>query len=430
MLKMRTMRITIIGGPFQPWPPAPCGSVERIWHGLAREFAAAGHCVTAITQRHPTQPRREVMDGVEYLRKWRFPRTRNIKRDVALDMLFSLRMLALAPRADIVVPHAFWLPYLLPRLRWRAGKVVAHVQRFPKGQTRLYLRAATITTVSQAIADAIIAQCPRARDLVRVIPNPIHTGVFVPSDGPSLTSGNGARGAAAGGGDGVIVYTGRVHPEKGLDLLVRAYAMLRTRFPALRLRIIGPSEVSRGGGGPDFVAGLKALAGGAPIEFVPPIDDVYELASILRAADYYCYPSVAEKGEASPVAPLEAMAVGLPTVVSDLAQFRGYLQPDHNGLVFDHRADNAADLLAERLGRLVADPQLRASLGRHALQTARKFSYPAVASMYLEEFDRVLDSDSPPVRDCGTSPPTRESSETPGGIKADVDATEPHEAHR
>ncbi len=374
------VRIVIVGGPFYPYPPAPCGAVERVWHGMAMEFARAGHTVTIICRWHPSQPAQEMIAGVQCIRHMQFSRTGNIKWDLLQDLIYSLRVLRTLPVADVAIPHSFWLPWLLPRLRHRAGNVVAHVQRFPKGQIGLYLRTASITTVSQTIADAIVQQCPRASRLVRVIPNPIHTDVFLPPARPR-----------AYGPNGTILYTGRVHPEKGVDLLVQAVTILRQEFPGLHLRIVGPTRVEQGGGGDSYLDRLRGLAGDYPIDFVPPVSDVAVLADVLRDADFYCYPSIAERGEASPVAPLEAMATGLAPVVSSLGQFRGYLVEGRNGLAFDQRGPDAIEALADQLRSLIVDPDRARMLGMAAVQTAQQFSYRRIAGLYLDLFTQLLE---------------------------------------
>src|SRR5205085_2855098 len=97
---------------------------------------------------------------------------------------------------------------------------------------------------------------------------------------------------------------------------------LRREIPDARLRIVGPIDVKAGGGGEEFVKQLTAVANGAPVEFTGPIFDREKLAQILQQAHCYTYPSLAEKGEALPVAPIEAMATGLVPVVSNMDCFR------------------------------------------------------------------------------------------------------------
>jgi glycosyltransferase involved in cell wall biosynthesis len=369
------MRITIVTGPFYPVPPAPCGAVERLWHDLGEHFARQGHQVVVVCRHWPGQNKNETIDGVSYIRRTRMSHTRSIYWDLLQDLWYSLRVLPLLPRADVTVTNVFWLPVLM-RARRRAGLVVVNVNRWPKGQMKLYRRAARLAAASSAIREEVIRQCPQVEDRVKVLPNPIDTGVFVPRP----------RQRAAGAG--TILYTGRIHPEKGIHLLVEAFRQLAGEFPELRLRIIGATSIAGGGGGEEYVAALRTRAQGLPIELIGPIYDRAQLAGELQQADYYCYPSLAAQGEAMPVAPVEAMATGLAPVVSALPVFRDYIDPGRTGLLFDHSVseEQAARNLAEALRRLVTDPAWADQLGQAAAREALRFSYDSVTRQFLDDF--------------------------------------------
>jgi len=405
------MKITVVSGPFLPMPPAPCGAVERIWSGLAEVFARRGHTVTVLCRHHPDQKKDEVVNGVHYLRKTQFVQQRRLSVNLMKDFLYAVFMARFLPPSDIVVTNTFWLPALLTL--WRrtgaAARIAVHVARVPKGQLRLYSRVDRFQAVSQAIRDAIIAERPQLEPKVRVFPNPIDTKFFQPPPSPgrlrdsapgphspgspspgSPSPDSPSPGSPGAGATRTLLYTGRIHPEKGLDLLIDSFKRVQPEFADLRLRLVGPWEVSRGGGGQGFLDSLRQRAAGAPVEFHEAIYDRARLAAVYQSADYYCYPSLAEQGEASPVAPVEAMATGLVPVVSDLAQFRDVIQHGETGWFFDHRGGDAVGALAQALRTLVADPALTARLGARAAQRAAELSNENVASLYLHDFDEML----------------------------------------
>ena len=357
------MRINIVSGPFYPCPPAPTGAVQRIWFDLAKAFVARGHEVRVQSCGFPGFPKNQIVDGVQIKRIFRLKQTLSNKVNLAKDMLYSLRVLLILPAADVTVTNCFWLPAMISRLPWRKrwGKIVVSIARVPKGQIKLYRRCDRLHAVSTAIARWTVEECPAAASITRAIGNPIDTEQF-----------NIRRGFPQSPDDRpTIIYTGRVHPEKGLDILIRALRLVQQTNPNVRLRIIGPSSTERRRRGPQFVSQLKQLAGDADVTFEPPIYSRTELADALRTGDIYCYPSTAEKGEASPVAPLEAMGVGLVPVCSDLPQYCDYLDDGENGLIFNHRGDEGPQVAGSGISKITKRARLPAKAGRERCRHRR-----------------------------------------------------------
>ncbi len=379
------MRITILTGAFFPLPPEPCGAVEMIWHGLAEEFARRGLQVTVVCREGERQGRDEVINGVRYIRRGKHVSRKFVWRNLINDFRYSWRTLRELPEADILVTNTFWTPILASWFKRSAGAVVVNVQRQPKGQMWLYNRVARLAAVSSATAEAVVAEADRLARRTCVVPNPILVSVFKPVD-------RGERERPT-----TIVFTGRVNPEKGLHLLVDAFRILHARDPRLRLRIIGPWEIERGGGGESYLKALRAQAEGLPVEFVGPIYERDRLARALQDADLYCYPSLAEKGETFGVAPLEAMATGLVPVVSDLACFGAFLRDGENGLVFDHRAPDPVKTLVDALWRLIEAPERTQRMSKAAASTALDFGFSTVADQYLREFRAILRENGSPA---------------------------------
>ena len=374
------MRITIVLGPFKPPPPAPSGAIEKVWWQLARVFQDRGHELVMVGPDHPDLPRGDRIDGLEYRRLPLLDRTRHVKIDILRDFGWSRKAARLLPDADVTVTNCFWLPWLLRsrrnRVRRRIGVLNMHIQRFPKGQMWLYGGVDRISTVSQAIVDGITDERPETASRIKLIGNPVDLDVFHPgSEGSEASDRGPAR----------ILYTGRIHPEKGLHLLVEAWGRLRAAGHDFSLRLVGPAARSDGGGGPEYVEQLRSLAGDAPLELPGGVADPNALADELRAADLYCYPSIAARGEASPVAPLEAMACGLPPVVADLPQYSAYIRDRETGLVFE-RGDGEIDRLADHLSTLAGDSELRSRLSQAAVEAAGRYGLEAIADRYLEDF--------------------------------------------
>ena len=366
------MKIAIVQGAFLPVPPKRGGAVEKIWSALGEEFARRGHNVTHYSRLCDGLPATEVRAGVRHIRvpgadtpawlpalKWQ-------------DLLYTRRVARQLERADVVVTNTFWAPLIFsPR---RHGPLWVHVQRYPKGQMRLYRRAARLQTVSRVIADAIVQQAPSVRARVCVIPNPL----------PPLVEPR----PAVQQDPNLVLFVGRIHPEKGLALLVQAAVLARSRAPDLHFRLVGPCETRFGGGGEAFQRELEQLAArhGARVEFTGPVFDEPALAAHFSAAAVFAYPSLAAKGEASPVAPLEALARGCPVVTSDLACFDDTIGTGAFAHRFDHDApDAAARLLAALLG-VLADGPGWAAASAAAEKRAQQFTLERIAGEYLAGF--------------------------------------------
>jgi glycosyltransferase involved in cell wall biosynthesis len=371
------MKITIVLGAFFPVPTLMGGAVEKVWFALGQEFARRGHEVVQISRRHPKLPHEETINGVRHIRVRGFAQPRSTVRLKLLDLIYSLRARCVLPSADMLVTNTFWLPMLVRDPS--RGLVYIHVQRGPKGQMRWYAHAARLLAVSHAIADAIIKEAPQLRDKVRVIPNALP---FLITDSESTPRTR------------TVLFTGRVHPEKGLELLLRAWHQLPDELlTRWRLQIVGPSEAHLGGGGGGFLERLKALgqADGGNVEWVGPVFDDAQLAAHYRSALLFIYPSTAETGEALPVAPLEAMANGCAPIVSGLSCFDDYITDGVTGFVFDHRAASAEQALTARLADLLSKPESElAAIGVAAQSKAREFAVEPVAEQYLADFESLL----------------------------------------
>ncbi len=373
-----SMRIAIATGPLLPVPALQGGAIPRMWHGLAREFARRGHEVSVFARRFPGQPDSESEGGVRYLRWGGFGQGRSVALDLLKDLAYASRAVWRLPRADILVTNDFWLPVFAAALRPAAGRVVINANRFPKGQYGLYRGAARIAAASSAVRDAIAQQTPSLRDRIRVLPNAVDTRTMVPEE------------AARSLHPRILLFAGRVHPEKGVHVLAEAFARIALRHSGWRLRIIGPWRTEDGGGGKAYAEQLRRMLEGQPAEIAGPQFDLTALAAEYRSASLFCYPSLADKGESFGVAPLEAMACGVPPVVSALACFGDFVTEGETGWMFDHRMPDPAAALATVLEPALADPARLALAGRRGSEQAKRFGYPEVASRYLEEFGILL----------------------------------------
>ncbi len=366
------MKISIIQGAFFPVPPIYGGAVEKIWFRLGQEFALLGHDVTHISRLVGGLRSDEVIADVRHLRVPGYSQPRGITLLKCFDFLYSARACRKVPRdSDIVVTNTFFSPWLLPdKLR---AKAYISVERAPKGQMKFYRNAERLRACSKAIKEAIYNELPESmHTLVSYIPNPFPFDPPIRPDVSKLDR---------------ILYCGRIHPEKGMDLLVQAGVGLNWPIDA-----VGPQSVEHGGGGKAYVASIMHAAAelGSNTTFFPPVFDVSALNALYERSAIFVYPSIAEAGEAGPVAPREAMAWGCVPVVSDLECFRDVIQHEQNGLVFNHRARHPHIELANALKRLIQDESLRRRLAAEAIKVSETLSPAVVARKFLSDFDYLI----------------------------------------
>lgn len=369
------MKITIVLGAFFPIPPTMGGGVEKVWFTLAPEFVKRGHEVVMVSRKMPGLSREETIDGVKHLRVDGFAQPRSIVWLKFLDFIYALRVRCVLPISDIIVTNTFWLPVLLRGSR--LGQVYVHVARYPKGQMRFYGNAARLQALSRVIANAIIAQAPRLRAKVRILPNPLPFRTSTASNPPR---------------NNTILFVGRVHPEKGIELLLRALVCFPREFLSTwKVNIVGSPETHLGGGGKVFFQAMQQLGRQSPlqVQWLGPIFDEAELRAQYRSSMIFAYPSLAETGEAFPLAPLEAMAEGCVPLVSNLSCFNDYIEDGVTGFIFDRFGGYPA--LGNRLADLLLlDRNAFAKIADAARAKAAEFAIEPVAQRYLEDFASVL----------------------------------------
>jgi starch synthase len=184
--------------------------------------------------------------------------------------------------------------------------------------------------------------------------------------------------------------------RKGLDVLLRAWTRLRAQHPRARLVLIGSGQ--------DDARFRALLDEEAPSALTWISDYVTDRALIRRwlsAADVYVS---ASRVEGMPVAPLEAMAMGLPVIATDAHGLPDIFQDGRDsGGVLVPRGE--PEPLAAALAELYADDAGRARLGAAARRTVEaRYGVPAVGealALALEQArpDRRAHTPRPPRPD-------------------------------
>ena len=173
---------------------------------------------------------------------------------------------------------------------------------------------------------------------------------------------------------------GRLVWEKGYRELFTAAAALRERRPELKIVIVGETDHDKA----DAVtqADIDAAARESGVRFLGHRDDVEDLYA---AFDFYV---LASHREGFPRSAMEAAAMGLPIVATDIRGCRQVVDDGRTGVLVGRR--DAASLTAaiERLG---ANGDLRARMGAAAREKARvEFDQQRVIDITLGVYDELL----------------------------------------
>jgi D-inositol-3-phosphate glycosyltransferase len=185
----------------------------------------------------------------------------------------------------------------------------------------------------------------------------------------------------------LLLFVGRLERLKGVEIAIRALALLQDRdHDDLRLIVLG--EDSRDGDESEKER-LKAVASALGVrERVDFLGSVahHELPYFYAAADACVMPSYSESFG---LVALEAQACGRPVVASGVSGLRSVVRDEVSGYLID--GDDPA-IYAERIGRLLADPELAQQMGRRGRLLAQRFSWTRTADRLEGLFENVIES--------------------------------------
>ncbi len=164
----------------------------------------------------------------------------------------------------------------------------------------------------------------------------------------------------------LVVYVGRLAPEKCLDVLRRAM----DRMPGVRLALVGSGPAREQ---------LERDFAGTPTVFTGYLagDD---LAAAYASADVFAFPSTTET---LGLVALESMASGVPVVGARAGGIPDVISDGENGFLF--RPDDAGEL-ADKVMLLINDPGMRDAFGRAARIETRKWSWRASTERLLQYY--------------------------------------------
>jgi glycosyltransferase involved in cell wall biosynthesis len=368
------MKIALVTNSFLP----RVGGAEYVIHHLARVWGLMGHEVRVITVSPGDEPEEcipytvetfDILRGSARLGYHRFPFLQLAARTL------GARLESYDPdfiSAHFGYPVALWLAAISPLPKFI---ITCHGDEInPKGRPRgryhidrtlaaSFNRAHGVVAISE-YGRRMLEQMGVRPEKVHLVPNGIELERF------RRTVDFDLRGRFRIDRDAPIVLSvGRDNWAKAFDRGIEAIALLLESNPAVHYVLLGR-------GNERWIPLLKELG----IEESVTISTLHgdDLVGAYQQADLFFSPSVYE---GCPLVVLEAMAAGLPLVVTDVSGSQDMVETGINGTVVE---PGRADHMAEALARLLRDASLRQQYGRANIERSSYYDWDNIARMYLE----------------------------------------------
>ena len=181
-----------------------------------------------------------------------------------------------------------------------------------------------------------------------------------------------------------ILFVGYLRPEKGIDVLLSAYAQILAKLPHAELHVVGPSKPS--GITPDIAELLARARVRGRVVFSGPKAFGPTLFQCFADADLLVLPS---RSEGTPRVLLEARAMGCPVVATRVGGIPSSVAHNRDGLLVP--PGEIAPLTAA-IERMLSDTALRARLVQGGLQRARHCTVERFCAQLLRQVELALEN--------------------------------------
>ena len=391
------------------YPPKIIGGIARHVEEIAWSLAKQGDEVHVVTCEFPGAPFEEEYNGVYIHRVTPYSPTDNFvhwvhqlnaaMRDRADALLreWTAGKTPIKKRAEkqgIIIHAHDWLAYFsgvalknqykLPFVATihatefgRNNGINTEIQRYIHSQEwHLAFEAWRVIVCSGFMKGEVEFALQTPGDKIDIIPNGIHAEKFDFDFPPEEAAAFRAQYAAPE--EKIILTAGRMVREKGGHILIGALPKIRAQYHDAKLVIVGS-------GG--YRAYLSQLAKDMGVErhvyftgFIP--DDV--LLRLYKVCDVASFPSLYEPFG---IVALEAMAAGVPVVVSDAGGYRDFVRPEINGTM---TWLNNSDSLAWGIVRVLKDPGHANWMADNARKDALElFNWDRIAVVTRDVYKRV-----------------------------------------
>jgi spore coat protein SA len=371
---------------------APLTGVVNGTLQLALRQAANGNQVEIVCPASGSPHGTSLVQGVtiRWLRLWERARLPNY------DLRYLLPLLNYMLRAETVdVTHVHDNPFLLAWTRSRAA-VLHHHGLVLRGSTmydRMAQRARRVLCISDHIRREVLRQVAYPSERVVTVYDGLDDAAFIESTAvrsKARAQWNIPQDAH------VLLFAGRIAPEKGLHVLLNALHVLRERgqLPEkIQLVVAGTSGLGYAQNAnldtirtdlTPYERNIATLTRGLPVTFVGNVR-VIEMPLFYALGDVFVCPSTWQEpfGRIN----IEAMAVGLPVIASAVGGIPESVADSSTGLLVP---PENAQALAKALHTLIADPTRRKAMGEAGKQRAQQFRWQYIVQQVDALYTQIL----------------------------------------
>jgi len=227
-----------------------------------------------------------------------------------------------------------------------------------------------ITIPTQSGAD--IYHAHGLKDKITPISNGIDTSLFNPKN-----NGEYLRKKFRLPKKNIVMYAGRITPEKNLDVIIKAIPFVMKKIDAHFLFV---------GSGGDYKTSLENLADKLKVTKHTTFTDFLDwddYPNIYTIANLFTIPSEAELQS---IVTLEAVASGLPVVVVNKGALPE-LASSGNGLIFE--SQNSEDM-ADKIVQILGDDKLKNQMSKNSLKLVKQHALQSVAKQYVKAYETAI----------------------------------------
>lgn len=380
------------------WPAIDGGAVAE--HALALGLAARGHEVHILAPSESWRSYDEKDNGtvIHRMRSFKLPLVKD-KRDMRATMFpyFKIQLTMAKIKPDVVHIHnpfgigwsallaaeflrvpVLATNHMLPEnllmfmAQWRGINATKLLRMLNWTYfCEFYNRADMVTSPTQTAVNILL------ENGLKVPAQPVSNGVDISVFKPD-NDGRYLKEKFRIPDKPIVMYTGRISGEKCVDVLIRAFPLVREKIDAYLVV---------GGEGRERMA-LINLAKNLGLEDHSTFTGFLEekdLPNLYTLASCYVMPSVAELQS---IVGLEAMASGLPLVVADKYALPELVEVGENGYLFQPGDEKD---LAARIVEVLQDDNKRKQMGAKSRQLVQKHSRDRVITDYFDLYQKIID---------------------------------------